>query len=75
MKSKALSLELIQALLDNAGPVLQSSEKFITGAIKKHLCYSLLVNGVSSVPRVFQATLSIFSTLLNKFKDHLKARL
>ena len=74
MRLKILSLELMLGVLENSGPVLQGSLRFINGAIKKYLCNSILMNGVSPVPRVFQASLSLFSTLINKFNQHLKVR-
>jgi brefeldin A-inhibited guanine nucleotide-exchange protein len=72
MRSKILSLEMIVAILERAGPALQGSDRFIKSAIKKHLVVALLTNGLSPVPRVFHASLSIFSTLVTKFKDQLK---
>lgn len=74
MRLKILSLELMLGVLENSGPVLQGSLRFINGAIKKYLCNSILMNGVSPVPRVFQASLSLFSTLIAKFNQHLKVR-
>ena len=74
MQSKMLSLELLLAMLDHAGPVLRSSERFIS-CIKQHLCMSLLKNGVSSAPRVFKASLQVFVTLLLTLKADLKHEL
>jgi Sec7-like guanine-nucleotide exchange factor len=54
-----------------SGSVFRSSPKFIS-CIRQHLCLSLLKNGVSSSPRVFNATLQVFVTLIVHFKMHLK---
>ncbi len=44
-------------------------------AIKQYLCVALSKNGVSSVPKVFELSLSIFLTLLSNFKTHLKMQI
>ena len=44
-------------------------------AIKQYLCVALSKNGVSSVPEVFELSLSIFLTLLSNFKTHLKMQI
>lgn len=44
-------------------------------AIKQYLCVALSKNGVSSVPEVFELSLSIFLTLLSHFKTHLKMQI
>lgn len=72
MRSKILSLELLLHILENSGPVFRSFEKFINTAIRKYLIMSLLTNGVSSNPKVFRLSLSIFLALVSYFKDYLK---
>ena len=42
-RGKVLALELLKLLLENTGPVFQSSDLFTT-AIRQHLCASLLRN-------------------------------
>ncbi|KAG1705092.1 Brefeldin A-inhibited guanine nucleotide-exchange protein 1 [Nymphon striatum] len=74
LRSKILSLQLLLSILQNAGPVFQTNEIFIT-AIKQYLCVALSKNGVSSVPIVFELSLSIFLALLSKFKTHLKMQI
>lgn len=69
-----LALELLKILLENAGPVFHTSDKFAS-AIKQYLCYSLLKNAASSVTPVMRLTCSIFLTLLNKFRQQLKAEI
>lgn len=74
LRSKILSLHLLLSILQNAGPVFRSNEMFIT-AIKQYLCVALSKNGVSSVPEVFELSLSIFVALLSNFKMHLKMQI
>ncbi|KNC70046.1 hypothetical protein SARC_17436, partial [Sphaeroforma arctica JP610] len=40
--------------------------------VKQQLCASILSNGVSSNPKVFELSLAIFLSLLASFKTHLK---
>ncbi|XP_061181615.1 brefeldin A-inhibited guanine nucleotide-exchange protein 1-like isoform X3 [Saccostrea echinata] len=74
LRSKALSLQLLLSILQNAGPVFKTNEMFIN-AIKQYLCVALSKNGVSSVPEVFELSLAIFLTLLSNFKQHLKMQI
>lgn len=74
LRSKVLSLHLLLSILQNAGPVFRSNEMFIM-AIKQYLCVALSKNGVSSVPEVFELSLSIFVALLSNFKAHLKKQI
>jgi len=75
MRSKILSLDLLLGILEGSGPVFKSCDKFINSAIKQYLIGSLLTNGVSSNPRVFRLSLSIFLSLVSYFKDYLKTEL
>ena len=74
LRSKVISLELLLSILENSGPVFRTDEVFI-GAIKHHLCVALSKNGVSSVPEVFELSLSIFLALFSSFKAHLKMQI
>ncbi|XP_048451650.1 brefeldin A-inhibited guanine nucleotide-exchange protein 1-like [Rhincodon typus] len=74
LRSKILSLQLLLSILQNAGPIFRTNEMFIN-AIKQYLCVALSKNGVSSVPEVFELSLSIFLTLLSNFKTHLKMQI
>lgn len=71
LKLKLLSLQLILAILQNAGPVLKSSEIFLA-AIKQCLCVALSKNGLSNNNEILSLSLSIFMCLLKDFKVHLK---
>lgn len=74
LRSKILSLHLLLSILQNAGPIFRSNDMFIM-AIKQYLCVALSKNGVSSVPEVFELSLSIFVALLSNFKIHLKKQI
>lgn len=74
LRSKILSLQLILAALQQAGPVFRNHHVF-TLAIKQYLCVSLSKNGVSSIPEVFELSLAIIVALLNSFKAHLKMQI
>ncbi|KAM6142771.1 LOW QUALITY PROTEIN: brefeldin A-inhibited guanine nucleotide-exchange protein 1 [Phoenicopterus ruber ruber] len=73
LRSKILSLQLLLSILQNAGPVFRTNEMFINAI--KQFCVALSKNGVSSVPEVFELSLSIFLTLLSNFKTHLKMQI
>ncbi|KAJ1413649.1 Sec7, C-terminal [Sesbania bispinosa] len=62
MKGKIVALELLKILLENAGAVFRTSERFL-GAIKQYLCLSLLKNSASTLLIVFQLSCSIFISL------------
>lgn len=74
LRSKLLSLDLQLMIVENAGPVLRSDPLFIE-PIKQFLCTSLMKNGASHVPEVFERSVSIFLLLLAKFKAHLKSQI
>ncbi|KAF4526632.1 hypothetical protein B566_EDAN015266, partial [Ephemera danica] len=69
LRSKILSLQLLLAVLQNAGPTFRSSPMFTT-AIKQYLCVALSKNGVSSVPEVFfkEIFLNILETSSSSFE-------
>lgn len=74
LRSKVLSLQLLLSILQNAGPVFRSNDMFVN-AIKQYLCVALSKNGVSSVPEVFEISVTIFLALLQNFKTHLKMQI
>ena len=74
LRSKLLSLELLLAILQNAGPIFRSSPIFIS-AVRSYLCVALSNNGVSDNPEVFERSLAIFVLLLENFKVHLKMQI
>ena len=48
LRSKTLSLQLLLSVVQNAGPVFQCNEMFIS-AVKQYLCVTLSKNAVSNV--------------------------
>ncbi|XP_071691146.1 brefeldin A-inhibited guanine nucleotide-exchange protein 2-like isoform X2 [Rutidosis leptorrhynchoides] len=74
MRGKILALELLKILLENAGTVFRTSERFL-GAIKQYLCLSLLKNSASTLMIIFQLSCSIFISLVSRFRAGLKAEI
>ncbi|GMH16314.1 hypothetical protein Nepgr_018155 [Nepenthes gracilis] len=74
IRGKILSLELLKVVMDNAGPVWRTNERFLN-IIKQFLCLSLLKNSALSVMTIFQLLCSIFMSLLSKFRSGLKAEI
>ncbi|KAL2460779.1 Brefeldin A-inhibited guanine nucleotide-exchange protein 2 [Abeliophyllum distichum] len=74
MKGKIVALELLKILLENAGAIFRTSERFL-GAIKQYLCLSLLKNSASTLMIVFQLSCSIFISLVSRFRAGLKAEI
>ncbi|XP_031128388.1 brefeldin A-inhibited guanine nucleotide-exchange protein 1 [Ipomoea triloba] len=74
LRGKILSLELLKVVMDNAGPIWRSSERFLN-AIKQFLCLSLLKNSALSVMTIFQLLCSIFENLLSKYRSGLKSEI
>ncbi|XP_022934333.1 brefeldin A-inhibited guanine nucleotide-exchange protein 2-like [Cucurbita moschata] len=74
MKGKIVALELLKILLENAGAVFRTSERFL-GAIKQYLCLSLLKNSASTLMIIFQLSCSIFISLVSRFRAGLKAEI
>uniref|UniRef100_A0A7N0SZC2 SEC7 domain-containing protein n=1 Tax=Kalanchoe fedtschenkoi TaxID=63787 RepID=A0A7N0SZC2_KALFE len=74
MRGKIVALELLKILLENAGAVFRTSDRFL-GAIKQYLCLSLLKNSASTLMIVFQLSCSIFISLVSRFRFGLKAEI
>ncbi|KAJ4845556.1 Brefeldin A-inhibited guanine nucleotide-exchange protein 2 [Turnera subulata] len=74
MRGKIVALELLKILLENAGAVFRTSDRFL-GAIKQYLCLSLLKNSASSLMIIFQLSCSIFISLVSRFRAGLKAEI
>ncbi|XP_047965074.1 brefeldin A-inhibited guanine nucleotide-exchange protein 2-like [Salvia hispanica] len=74
MKGKIVALELLKILLENAGEIFRTSERFLD-AIKQYLCLSLLKNSASTHMTVFQLSCSIFMSLVSRFRAALKAEI
>lgn len=74
LRGKMLSLELLRVIMDNAGPIWRTNERFLN-VIKQFLCLSLLKNSALSVMSIFQLLCSIFQSLLSKFRSVLKSEI
>ncbi|KAJ4949976.1 hypothetical protein NE237_026808 [Protea cynaroides] len=74
MRGKIVALELLKILLENAGAIFRTSDRFL-GAIKQYLCLSLLKNSGSTLIIVFQLSCSIFISLVSRFRAGLKAEI
>ncbi|KAK8941983.1 Brefeldin A-inhibited guanine nucleotide-exchange protein 2 [Platanthera guangdongensis] len=74
MRGKILALELLKILLENAGAVFRTSDRFL-GAIKQYLCLSLLKNSASTLMIIYQLSCSIFMSLVSRFRPGLKAEI
>eukprot|EP00249_Psilotum_nudum_P023695 c28957_g2_i1 orf=862-6204(-) len=74
LRGKIVALELLKILLENAGAVFRTSERFL-GAIKQYLCLSLLKNSASSMMNIFQLSCSIFMSLVSRFRAGLKSEI
>ncbi|XP_024526680.1 brefeldin A-inhibited guanine nucleotide-exchange protein 5 isoform X3 [Selaginella moellendorffii] len=71
-RTKILSLELIQGLLESVSPSFTVNFAFID-SIKAYLSYALLRACVSSNTTIFQNSCGIFMVLLLRFRESLKA--
>ncbi|XAR59899.1 hypothetical protein NMG60_11015909 [Bertholletia excelsa] len=74
LRGKTLSLELLKVIMDIAGPIWRTDERFLN-AIKQYLCLSVLKNSALSVMTIFQLLCSIFKSFLSKFRPALKAEI
>ncbi|KAK6144922.1 hypothetical protein DH2020_021742 [Rehmannia glutinosa] len=66
-KSRILSLELLQGLLEGVSYSFTKNFQFI-GSIKAHLSYTLLRASLSQSPVIFQYATGIFAVLLLRFR-------
>lgn len=73
-KTRLLSLELLQGLLEGVGQSFIKNFGFID-SVKAHLSYALLRASVSSSQIVFQHATGIFTVLLQRFRESLKGEI
>ncbi|KAG1347145.1 brefeldin A-inhibited guanine nucleotide-exchange protein 5 [Cocos nucifera] len=73
-KTRLLSLELLQGLLEGVSQSFTKNFHFID-SVKAYLSYALLRAAVSSSPVVFQYATGIFSVLLLRFRESLKGEI
>ncbi|KAG0481490.1 hypothetical protein HPP92_012348 [Vanilla planifolia] len=74
VKTRLLSLELLQGLLEEFSQSLTTNLPFID-SVKAYLCYALLRASVSSSPVVFQYATGIFTVLLLRLRESLKGEI
>ncbi|KAL8267972.1 hypothetical protein R6Q59_001770 [Mikania micrantha] len=74
LRGKMLSLELLNLIVANSGPIWRTNERFLN-VIKQFLCLSLLKNSALSVMSIFQLLCSIFQSLLLKYRSVLKSEI
>ncbi|GAA0168592.1 guanyl-nucleotide exchange factor [Lithospermum erythrorhizon] len=73
-KTRILSLELLQALLEGVSHAFTKNFNFID-SVKGFLSYVLLRASVSQSPAIFQYATGIFSVLLLRFRESLKGEI
>lgn len=73
-KSRILSLELLQGLLEGVNHAFTKNFHFID-SVKAYLSYTLLRASVSSSPIIFQHAAGIFAVLLLRFRESLKGEI
>ncbi|XP_038710906.1 brefeldin A-inhibited guanine nucleotide-exchange protein 5-like isoform X2 [Tripterygium wilfordii] len=73
-KSRILSLELLQGLLEGVSKSFTKNFHFID-SVKAYLSYALLRASVSQSPVIFQYATRIFSVLLLRFRESLKGEI
>ncbi|KAK4433109.1 Brefeldin A-inhibited guanine nucleotide-exchange protein 5 [Sesamum alatum] len=73
-KSRILSLELVQGLLEDVGHLFTRNFQFID-SIRAHLSYAILRASVSQSPILFQHATGILSVLLLRYRESFKAEI
>ncbi|MQL87481.1 hypothetical protein Taro_020024 [Colocasia esculenta] len=73
-KTRLLSLELLQGLLEGVSHAFTKNFHFID-SVKAYLSYALLRASVSTSPVVFQCGTGIFAVLLLRFRESLKGEI
>ncbi|XP_034700058.1 brefeldin A-inhibited guanine nucleotide-exchange protein 5 isoform X2 [Vitis riparia] len=73
-KTRILSLELLQGLLEGVSHSFTTNFHFID-SVKAYLSYALLRASVSQSPVIFQYATGIFSVLLLRFRESLKGEI
>ena len=70
IRSRSLSLRLINSAMNDVGPHLSSTKKFIT-MIRTNLVPTLCANVTSTIESIIQMAMSIFKALVERFKHNL----
>ncbi|PIA33204.1 hypothetical protein AQUCO_04200152v1 [Aquilegia coerulea] len=74
IKTRLLSLELLQGLLEGVSHSFTKNFHFID-SVKAYLSYALLRSSVSQSPVIFQYATGIFTVLLLRFRESLKGEI
>ncbi|KAL5698618.1 Brefeldin A-inhibited guanine nucleotide-exchange protein 5 [Ranunculus cassubicifolius] len=74
VKTRLLSLELLQGLLEGVSHSFTKNFHFID-SVKAYLSYALLRSSVSQSPVIFQYATGIFTVLLIRFRESLKGEI
>ncbi|CAI5950680.1 unnamed protein product [Closterium sp. NIES-64] len=74
LRTKALSLQLLQGLLESVSREFTLNFAFLD-SIKMYLCYALVRAAVSPSDRIHGLACSIFATLIQRFRESLKAEI
>ncbi|CAI5460230.1 unnamed protein product [Closterium sp. Yama58-4] len=74
LRTKALSLQLLQGLLESVSREFTLNFAFLD-SIKMYLCYALVRAAVSPSDRIHGLACAIFATLIQRFRESLKAEI
>jgi brefeldin A-inhibited guanine nucleotide-exchange protein len=73
MRTRIVAMQLIHDILENSGPGFRGSKSFMR-EIQKHLCMTILVNGLATHPAIFDQAIGVLKLLIQHFKVHLKVK-
>ncbi|KAL0479685.1 hypothetical protein AKO1_007516 [Acrasis kona] len=71
MRTRLVAMQVLQDILQNSGPGFRASKGFMK-QVRRHLGYSILVNGLTTHPTLFDQSIALFKTLIQNFTLHLK---
>jgi brefeldin A-inhibited guanine nucleotide-exchange protein len=71
MRTRVVAMQLLHEVLENSGPGFRGSKSFMK-EVRRHLCMTILVNGLATYPAIFDQALSLLNILIKFFKPHLK---
>ncbi|ETO27341.1 hypothetical protein RFI_09790 [Reticulomyxa filosa] len=74
LKSKVLSLELLRLVFANAGHTFHSSHRFLD-SIREYFIPVVAENAISTVERISQLAVPMFSMLVEQYRKYLKNEL
>lgn len=74
LHGKLLALQILHTMISNSATTLRSSKKFVTDILRDSLVPALIGNA-GATGKVFQYVLSIFTDLLQHFREYLMGEL